>query len=194
MLFRSDGGATVFIAFRPNGGTGAQRLLDTTQQGGNGWEIYYSPDSGKISFSQRFSGGSATWETPASAPFTVGSNYVLALTYNADSAANVPSIWRSDFYNNGQALTLTQSGSNSGTRNAESGNFWIGSRNYNDSGEAFNGLFSEILIYNNVLSSANRQAVNDYLYYTYLVPEPSTLFLFFSGGFVAWFAWRRRRS
>ena len=167
-----DSGATVMIALHATGTSGAQRLFDTTNKGSSGWEIYYEPASGTLGFSQRFSDSSATW---AKTVFPSGEAHVITITYDNGSTANTPS-----FYLDGELLTdLTQYGSNTGTRQADNtNNMFIGARGYSADSEHFVGSIGEIMIYNSVVSDATRQAAENYLINTWIIPEPSTVLLF----------------
>ena len=57
--------------------------------------------------------------------------------------------------------------------------------------DTFDGLIGEILVYDRVLSSTERNQVYNYLLAEFVVPEPSTTLLLGVGG---WVLWRRRRN
>src|SRR3990167_5177069 len=134
-----DGGGSFVIWFTPSAITTIHGLW------GKGTNTYLwlrgSSGAGQIQLGQAFSGGNATWRTSASGLLVNDTPVMLTVLYNADAAANDPTIY----------LNLTQQSigtdlNSSGTRTTDAGTNTLLAKEQGNF--ALNGILHEIWRWN----------------------------------------------
>lgn len=149
-----DGGGSVAFLWKP-GSTGApQILVGKRTGGGSGW--YFMQDGlGLLTLHHDFSTTAGTWYLPTA--LTVGTPYLVVLTYNADAVANDPTLYLVNL-TTGVLTTpvLTEFSTPVGTRLSDAAaDLGIGHLN---SASYADGMLDEVALFTTALTAAQVKA------------------------------------
>ena len=167
------GDVSIFVAMQMTTSAGEQGILGTWL-GGTG---YYLADTATAPPTDRFifQGGGGTIQTPVgSTTLAIGQPLVLGMVKGTPTGT---------IYTNG---AVAASNGSFGAITSSASEFHLANINSSSGLDEFNGYIAEVLIYSRALNSTEIQAVNDYFAAEYLImiPEPSTVALGASGGFL----------
>jgi prepilin-type N-terminal cleavage/methylation domain-containing protein len=158
----TSGAVTIFLVIRPTAALTAAQTLVSKRTAATVSNIHVGTTAAA---NWQFCDGSGTITcyTSTGAALAINTNYVLSATY----ASNVtyvasPLAVGNNFYLNGNGGTSTYQAVSTGTQGSASDVLHIG-RSSGTSGQFFGGQIGEIIIYDRVLKSEERRAVEAYL-------------------------------